>query len=103
MNHPIVPPPSKFTPIKSGEHPRVRDGEQHVYKFSNGYGASVIRNPYSYGGSEGLYELAVLGRDGDIDMSTPVAKDVLGWLEPEHVAEFLDWIDRLPSVGDSNE
>lgn len=36
-------------------------GRCKVYKFDNGYGASVVCSPnHSYGGSEGLWELAVL-------------------------------------------
>jgi len=45
------------------------DGTQWFFKFPNGYGASVICNPYSYGGARGLYELAVL-RNGHICYDT---------------------------------
>ena len=38
----------------------MRDGTQVVYKFENGYGASVVCHEFSYGGDQGLKELAVL-------------------------------------------
>ena len=33
---------------------------QAVFKFPNGYGASLIQGPSSYGGEDGLFEIAVL-------------------------------------------
>jgi hypothetical protein len=33
--------------------------------YENGYGVSVVCNEYSYGGREGLYELAILKGDKD--------------------------------------
>jgi len=44
-------------------------GTQRRYKFPNGYGASVVRGPYTYGGPEGLFELAVFGQDGHLNYS----------------------------------
>ena len=35
----------------------VNGGVQHVYSFSNGYGASVVKHDFSYGGKQGLWEL----------------------------------------------
>ena len=33
---------------------------RYVFQFENGFGASVIRGLYTYGGRQGLWELAVL-------------------------------------------
>jgi hypothetical protein len=71
---------------------------QATVKFKNGYGASVIRGPYSYGGREGLYELAVFDSDGKIDYSTPVTNDVCGHLKPRDVTRLLKRIQALPKV-----
>jgi len=64
--------------------------------FENGYGVSVIRGPHSYGGQKGLYELAVLGRDGFITYETPITSDVIGFLKPEDVTKHMIEIQQLP-------
>jgi hypothetical protein len=69
--------------------PRVR------VSFANGYGASVVRNMYSYGGSEGLWELAVLGSDGSLTYATPLTDDVIGHLDGGEVIEKLREISAL--------
>ena len=57
--------------------------------FDNGWGVSVVRGERTYGGSNGLYELAVL-RDGDLHYENDVAKgDVVGWLRPEDVTDAM--------------
>ncbi|WP_249182454.1 hypothetical protein [Burkholderia ambifaria] len=38
----------------------LNGGEQKVYRFDNGYGASVVRHQYSYGGDRGQWELGVV-------------------------------------------
>ena len=63
--------------------------------FPNGYTASVIIGPYSYGGDEGLYELAVM-HGGELCYLTPVTDDVVGHLTPEQVTELLAKIEALP-------
>ena len=57
--------------------------------FDNGYGASVVVGPYTYGGEDGLYELAVLGSDGKLCYDTPVKNDVEGYLCEEDVTKLL--------------
>jgi hypothetical protein len=63
--------------------------------FENGYGASVIRTEHSYGGSRGLYELAVLDNDGKLTYDAPITEDVLGYLKPEEVTNYLIQIQDL--------
>jgi hypothetical protein len=78
------------------EHPI--GGTQVVHRFNNGYGASVVRTFYSYGGDEGLYELAVVKFDGDtweLTYDTPITNDVLGWLTEAKVDEILAAIEAL--------
>lgn len=74
-------------------------GEQKIWRFDNGYGASVVRGPYTYGGDAGLYELALLKDDGtgvlDLEYGDVVNGDVLGYLTPEQVAAKLDEIEAL--------
>lgn len=74
-------------------------GERREYKFANGYGASVVRHPFSYGHEEGLWELAVLGPDGHIIYATPITDDVLGYLSEEAVNEALAKISALGTDG----
>lgn len=66
----------KFSDLDFKPHPRSL-GIQAKTFFQNGYGASVIKTPYSYGGDEDLYELAVLCKDG-ICYDSGLTEDVLG-------------------------
>lgn len=70
--------------------------------FPNGRGVSVIRHRHSYGYKEGLWELAVLAGTPDrwqIDYSTPLTSDVLGYLEPDDVLRLLAEVEELPVAG----
>lgn len=82
----------RHTPLK-----RTNDGvgTHDWYRFKNGYGASVVRGPYSYGGPK-LYELAVLDKDSNICYTTPITDDVIGWLDEDAVDAVLDQIEALP-------
>ena len=63
--------------------------------FDNGYGASVIIGPYTYGGEDGLYELGVLGKDKKLTYDTPVTEDVKGYLSEDDVTKLLEQIQKL--------
>lgn len=68
---------------------------QYIFKFPNGFGASVIRGFGSYGGLIGLWELAVLNEQNKIDYSTEITDDVLGGLSEKEVNEVLTKIKEL--------
>jgi hypothetical protein len=78
--------------IETNKH---MDGIQKVYKFPNGYGASVVKHQGSYGYAQGLWELAVLDADGDICYGTEVTSDVIGHLNDPEVDNILGQIFRL--------
>ena len=63
--------------------------------FDNGWGASVIKGQYSYGGRSGLYELAVLDYNGEISYDSGITSDVFGHLTTEDVTEILIKIQKL--------
>jgi hypothetical protein len=70
-------------------------GVQALIEFPNGYGASVVRHKFSYGGEDGLYELAVT-KDNDLHYDNPVAEgDVHGYLNKDAVTELLKGIQLL--------
>lgn len=70
-------------------------GHRWLFRFDNGYTASVIKHRHSYGGDKGLYELAVL-RNGVLVYDTPITDDVLGHLTWGDVANLLDDVAALP-------
>lgn len=88
-----------YTPILEK---KLNGGVQKLFKFENGYGASVVSHEFSYGGDEGLWELAVVlvyENEGRLLWKlvyyTPITEDVLGWLTWEEVEETLKQIEEL--------
>lgn len=77
---------------------------QVIYRCDNGYGASVVCHSFSYGGREGLFELAVLKFSGpqmwDLCYDTEITSDVIGWLDDIEVAELVSRIEQLPPHGE---
>ena len=76
------------------------DGIQRIYKFKNGFGASVVRNLYSYGHEKGLWELAVIKfekgtENWSLVYDTPITQDVKGYLTGKEVDDILAKIEKL--------
>ena len=92
--------PIDARPLESG-------AVQKLYRFANSYGASVVKGEHTYGGDEGLWELAVVRfkTDGDysLDYTTPVTEDVEGHLTDDAVEELLTKIEALPFAAPINE
>ena len=92
--------PIDARPLESG-------AVQKLYKFANNYGASVVKGEHTYGGDEGLWELAVVRfkTDGEfnLDYTTPITEDVEGHLTDDAVEELLDKIEALPRGALINE
>ena len=89
---------------------RVREtprfyGRQTVYRFPNGYGASVAfdeRGELHIGDHRGKYELAVVrwkADDYEIAYDTPITSDVEAWLDWPDVEALLERIGGLPAHG----
>ena len=86
-----------FNDLQFKKHPMAEglDGVVSRIFFDNGYGASVVKHQYSYGGDRGLYELAVLDKDGQLCYTTAITNDVIGYLTEEDVEELLIKIQQL--------
>ena len=84
-----------FEDLEFKAHSAGIGGVQAIIAFDNGYGASVVRTPFTYGGRDGLYELAVLDKDGNITYETEITDDVIGYLEEDMVSELLIRIQQL--------
>lgn len=77
------------------EKVKIHDGHGYVYKFDNGFGASVVKHSGSYGSDKGLYEIAVLDSDGEMSYTTPITDDVIGYADEVKLYETLDRIKSL--------
>jgi len=82
-------------------HPTCPGGILKIYKFPNGYGASVIRTACSSGGDRGLWELAVVQYSKEdperfhLTYDTPLTSNVLGHLNEGAVDGLLSAIEAL--------
>jgi hypothetical protein len=85
-----------FKDLEFVPHTAGMGGVMSRIEFENGYGASVVKTPYTYGGDRGLYELAVLDSNGEIHYDNPVAKgDVVGYLREEDVTDAMLLIQKF--------
>lgn len=80
----------------------LNGGTQVVHRFENNFGTSVVRHDFSYGGDEGLFELAVLEFPNETEeyhltYDTEITDDVLGYLSEEDVQQYLNQIEQLES------
>ena len=70
-------------------------GKKARMHFDNGFGVSVVSHSYSYGGRDGLYEVAVLDSNDELTYDTPVTNDVIGYLTEEDVTDVLKQVQEL--------
>ena len=84
------------------------NGTQRLYRFENDFGASVVQHMFSYGGNNDLYELAVIRWNSRPEItpvewtccySTPITKDVIGYLKEDQVNTILSFIKKLDEFG----
>lgn len=75
-----------------------------LVKFNNGYSLSVIRGPMSYGGRQGLFEIAIFDILGEfctkcinyIRFGEDINDDVIGWLDESEVKQWALFVSALP-------
>ena len=84
----------QFKDLQFKKHPQL-DGVVSRITFDNGYGASVVKHEFSYGGKDGLYELAVLDKDGNLTYDTPITNDVIGYLREIDVTDVMEKIQKI--------
>ena len=85
----------QFKDLEFVPHAAGMGGVMSRIQFENGFGASVVKTEYTYGGDKGLYELAVLDSDGNLTYDTSVTNDVIGYLRPEDVTDVMAKIQQL--------
>jgi hypothetical protein len=88
------------------EHIERREGWLHhgtiakMY-FDNWYGVSVIRWPYSYGWTDGKWEIAILKWTKEksfLCYDTPITDDVIWHLEAREVSDIMWKVQELPPI-----
>jgi hypothetical protein len=72
----------------------IGNGVHAIMNFDNNYGVSVVMFNGSYGGKQGLYEIAILYGE-DITYSTEITDNVLGWQSEEDVTEVMQKVQLL--------
>ena len=76
----------------------IHNGVQYLYRFPNGFGASVVKHDYSYGSEDGLWEVARIkwGSTGwEFTTNHCDSGDITGWHSDEDVSTILAEIQDL--------
>ncbi len=76
-------------------------GVQYIYAFPNGYGVSLIKNEFSYGGQADLWEIGII-KINSVDplewglcYDTLVSDDVIGYLTDDEAREIMKQVFDL--------
>jgi hypothetical protein len=85
----------QFKDLEFIPHSTGMGGVMSRIVFDNGYGASIVCTPHTYGGDKGLYEIAVLDTEGKLTYDTSVTDDVIGYLRPQDVTDVMEKIQQL--------
>ena len=102
----------QFKPYIERPHPVAPSGTQELYRFKNGYGASVVRFSFGYGATsygyeDGLYELAIIKwldkESFELDYNTPIGRDVIAHLTREQINQTLAQIEMLNKKGECHD
>lgn len=84
-----------FVPVMTQE---VNGGIQVVFRFENGYGASVINHRYSYGTELGVARFEDDSNTFALDYNTPITDDVIAHIQDaEELIGLLARIRDLPA------
>ncbi len=91
-----------FEPVEVRPFERI-EGVQKIYRFKNATGASVIKGTHTYGGDDGLWEVAPVYFVGhsnyEFELFYPVEVcndgDVCGWCDDLEVEEKLRLLNNL--------
>lgn len=89
---------STTTDFKTFNSQSLNGGIQYKNFYPNGYGVSIVKHSFSYGGDRGLWELAVLkGTESNWNLcyTTEITDDVIGYLSEEQVNEICDRVQNL--------
>ena len=80
--------------VSEGTHP-FYGGDMLRFTFPNGYGASVRRHKESWGGTRGLWEIAVMFQESivyDTPITQSVGSGILVWQNEKQVENVLEQI-----------
>ena len=69
--------------------------------FDNGYGVSIIRNQYSYGGKDGLFEMAILIGD-EFDYTYTTDWFITYYMNIEELNKSINDVRNLPKTIQKN-
>jgi hypothetical protein len=81
--------------FKRINEPPFMVGKKARMMFENGYGVSVVSHTFSYGGKDGMYELAVLDSNGELTYNTSITNDVMGYLNSSDVTRIMEDVQKL--------
>ena len=69
------------------------DGVQGFVDLVNGYQLSVVQSPFSYGGSKGLWEIALMACNSLVEVSE-WGDQVKGYLTKSEVEKEIQWLNK---------
>jgi len=76
------------------------EGIQRNYNFVNGTNLSAIKTPWSYGGNNDLWEIAVLDSDGNFITQiiwNDLDDDVIGHLDDDALYDYVSQVQKFDS------